>query len=361
MFYFINSILYFIRFVLFEKKTDVIFYYPQHFNRGNDGENLYFDHLYNSCVKYNLNYLIFEEPSKSTKFIRRNKPFDFIFYIVIILRKLRFSDRKIGSLLSKSILRGLHTRNIVVLSQSMVEFFRGLFPESNIYDVQHGIIHSKKENYFLNEAADPKLIDNNVKLIVNGKGIYELLVSSDKTNYFSENIYYIGIPNTKFDIFHVKSNNKILVTLQFTSDHTYTQNITLLNELKNFIVNYGDFTFYLKNHPRFKNEVNLDDIMNLVNVKTAPNNIIECLKICSIHLTSYSTSTFEAALCGVPTIFLNSLSEKFSMFSNDYKLDTQIKLLEMNKDYLNFSKKYIQWAKTYISDYDEKKFISLLR
>ena len=42
------SFFYFSKLFFISKKFDVIFYYPQHFNRGINDENLFFSHLYNN-------------------------------------------------------------------------------------------------------------------------------------------------------------------------------------------------------------------------------------------------------------------------------------------------------------------------
>ena len=113
---FIRSVFYFIYFSFKKRKLDILFYYPHHFNRGENGENLFLEHLYNSCKKNNLSFLVFEEPDIWSKKVRNKTaiPFYFIYFIIIFLRKLRVSDFYIGKILSKTILRGLIFKNCIV-------------------------------------------------------------------------------------------------------------------------------------------------------------------------------------------------------------------------------------------------------
>jgi len=101
------------------KVYDVVFYYPQHFNRGKNGENLFFKPLYESCKSNNISYLIFEEPDRKSDKIRNKEviPFDFIYFLIIILRKIGFTEQKIGKILSFTFLRGIKFKNYIVLSQ----------------------------------------------------------------------------------------------------------------------------------------------------------------------------------------------------------------------------------------------------
>ena len=60
--FFFRSILYFIVLIFRKREYDVIFYYPQHFNRGNKNKNNYFKNLIESCKDKGLRFIVFEEP-----------------------------------------------------------------------------------------------------------------------------------------------------------------------------------------------------------------------------------------------------------------------------------------------------------
>ena len=97
-----------------KRKYDVVFYYPQHFNRGENNENQFFKHLLLSCDSNNISYIVFEEPDFTIKSSRNSKAtqFDFIYLVVILLRKLfssdmttQLKDQKIGSFIAKIFFR----------------------------------------------------------------------------------------------------------------------------------------------------------------------------------------------------------------------------------------------------------------
>ena len=357
---FIASFFYFFRYLFVTNNVDVLFYYPKHFNRGENGENLFFKPLYASCKSNNISYLIFEEPDRKSDKVRNKEatPFDFIYFLIILLRKLGFSEQKIGKILSFTFLRGIKFKNYIVLSQSMLEIFRVVNKDAKLFDLQHGIIHSDKESYIKNNVVHPKLSENNVELLVAGEGYKEILEKADSSNYLKSNTHVIGTEKHK-TFLHTHPNRFILVTLQITEDHTEEQNQKLLEELNIFIDKNQDFTFYLKNHPRFNNEVDLSELFKKTNV--APRSLMKCFIDCSIHVTSYSTTTFECSEFGIPTVFLKSLQSDFNMFQTDFKYPLDLNLKEIIEKYNYYSSVVKEWESQYYSTFNEKKFISLLK
>ena len=120
--------------------------------------------------------------------------------------------------------------------------------------------------------------------------------------------------------------------------------------------------FYLKHHPRFNNEVNLSELLKLSNVMMAPLDINECFSLCSLHATAYSTSTFEAALLGIPTILI-PFENKFNYFQKEfnYPLNHSINAFDTISFYQEKSKIIKDWATAYYTPFNEPKFINLLR
>ena len=368
---FLKSARFFIRLLFFKQKVDVIFYYPQHFNRGNNGMNLYFIDMIDSCKNNEISYLVFEEPDYSSNKPRNKSsvPFDFIFLIIRFLRKLFRSeentikrDQKVGSILSRRLLRNLEFSKVILLSQSMVSFFRGVNKKCNIFDVQHGIIHNNKANYLMNNTVEPNILSNDVSVLLSGQSYQDILIRNEKEEYFRHHTHVLGSGMSSARIFHTSFNNNCLVTLQFTSDHIQDENNVLLETLEEFISNNSNINFYLKHHPRFNNEVDLIRILSLKNVRASHGEINDCFRLCSLHITSYSTSTFEAALCGIPTILINPLN-KYDYFVNDFKypIDYQIEDFKKDELYQSCSEIVLDWAKGYYHPYSEKVFLDIIR
>ena len=367
MFRFIYSFIYFVTLAFRKIGVDVIFYAPSHFNRGEYYENQFFKPLISSCKKNNISYLILEEPSKG-QHSRNNKsiPFDFIFLLIIILRKwmkvendIIATENKIGVLLSNTLFRNFRYKNYIVLSKSMISVFSTINKEAKLFDLQHGIIFTNKSDYFSNNILSPHLERNNVSLLLSGSKFKELLVKNGESNFVENNAHVIGVEvENKF--LHKEANKHVLVTLQFTEDHTNSQNKKLLEELEFVIDENRDLIFYLRNHPRFNNEVDLTRLYEFENVQRANSDLYSNFPKCSLHLTAYSTTTFECALLGIPTVFMQCLSDEFSMFKKDYDYPFNYSLVEVLNNYINCSNKVNNWAKSYYSDFNEDKFIKCL-
>ena len=90
----IRSFLFFLSTLIRKKKYDVIFYYPQHFNRSLDGENVFFKDLLLTCVNNRISYVIFEEPDFATSSKRSSVaiPFDFLYLLIVFLRKINVNN-----------------------------------------------------------------------------------------------------------------------------------------------------------------------------------------------------------------------------------------------------------------------------
>jgi len=370
--YFLKSALFFTSLIFRKIKVDVIFYYPHHFNRGKRGGNLYFLDMINTCRVNDISFLVFEEPDYNSKHKRgiENIPFDFVFMLIILFRKLYgkeaegiIKDQKIGCFLNSVFLRRLCFNNMITISQSMVSFFRGLNPKCKIFDVQHGIIHNNKSHYILNNKAESSLLDNDVHLLLNGQSFKNILLENDRSTYFKYHATVIGGHIQKSRLNHSKFNNNILITLQFTSDHDKDTNKLLYNYLEKFITSSTkDVNFYLKHHPRFNNEIDLSNLFELCNVYSTPEDINECFQLCSLHATAYSTSTFEAALYGIPTILINPL-KRFNYFNIDFQYPFQYSVDDFKDKrlYQKCSKIVMAWASDYYSQYNEQEFLNLLK
>ena len=63
-------------------------------------------------------------------------------------------------------------------------------------------------------------------------------------------------------------------------------------------------------------DFDINFLFKLNNVFKSKESLFESFKLCSIHITAYSTTTFEAHIWN-PNIFLTSLNDDFNMFHND--------------------------------------------
>lgn len=383
----LESIIFFSIGIFLKRSYDVVFYYPAHFNRGLNGENEFFEPFYEICIKNNISYLIFEEPDFSENSIRNKKtvPFDFVFYLLIILRKFvpvkkfeSFEHREwyFANILNRIYFKNIYFSNYIVLSNSMLGFFRGLNKNAHLYDYQHGVITSTPRSYS-DKLSTPKNIRlNNSNVLVYGKGFSNLLKKSVTDNYYHSHSKIIG-HYLKADMVDNYDNRKILFSLQIAEPNIDFNNkkIDLIVE---FFRTYSSFfiknkiEILLKHHPRFQNEVDPSPLYEFDFTSLYDEDIIKGLKKSFLHITLHSTTTFEAASLGIPTLLLNNNLLNPIFFVDDYSYPLGIKsgeniydsikyyLKDKNK-YLKDSKLVFDWYQNYYSELNQELFIELMK
>ena len=92
------------------------------------------------------------------------------------------------------------------------------------------------------------MTDNDVNLLLSGQSFKDILITNDNSNYFQSHAFVVGSHVFASDFIHQKFNNSVLVTLQFTHDHSNKQNTILLNELKAFIFSSTNMNFFGENN-----------------------------------------------------------------------------------------------------------------
>ena len=359
--------------IVFKKKHyKILFYSPQHFNRGKNNENLFFKDLFDYCNKNNISFLFLEEPDLKSKHKRSKKavPFDFIYYLIVLLRKLIYAnisqiekDKKIGRLLKYIFFRNITFDNYITISQSMLSFFNGVHSDARSFDLQHGIIHKKHNSYMINGYVSDNLQKNDTFLLVSGEYYKKILLQNDQENYFSNHAIVIGsYKNNYIKAKTSKLNKNVLVSLQFTDDHSKYENKVIADLLFKCVENNSSFHFYLKHHPRYNNTLDLSGFNALTNISFTNANLEDIFKRCAFHLTSYSTVTFEAGLNGIPTSFLNSDSiRNFISFKEFGYPFCNYSLTDLYDNYKICSLKTKSWAKKYYTTFDNKNFHNSLK
>lgn len=372
VYYIIKSMLYFAFRMFSQQRLDVVFYYPQHFNKSKEGDIPFFKPLIESCKSNGLSYLLLEEPDANVSTPRNSQavPFDFPWLLILVLRKLlplfvkqkaQEREQQIGRILKKTILRSLHFNNYIVLSQSMLGVFRGLGPQAQLFELQHGIIHANKSAYVLGDSIAEAVEANQLKLLLSGKGYQTVLASAN--DYYSRSTTVIGSHELSVNKPHTHFNGNVLVSLQFTRDHSQELNDLMFQDLAAFLKQYANstWTFYLKNHPRFNNEVPLDLLLQQENVQQAPILLSDCFDLCSMHVTSYSTTAFEAASLGIPSYFLLE-NGGHNYFQKDFQYPFSDKTFE--EVIASFSKLQAplkEWYARFYDSYSEKTFLATLK
>ena len=398
-----RSIFYFSKLFFVEKKYDVVFVSSIMFNRGENGENILFKPMIEYCKKNGLSYIVFEDPAFGT-YIKYNIneksiPFDFITIIQIILRKIYhlknkepsssddvyFRELKISKFVKKFFFNKFQSKIYITLIWNNVTLWRSLNPTSCIVDYQHAFIQDE-EDYYMEDGRPPRLkSDNNVVALVHGDRYKRILIDNDRTGFYSENnVKTVGINKTLNSQKKTALNNKkILFTLELTPDYNKEVNDTYAQIVEKIINSNADFLavnnyeIIFRHHPRytpydcpdikiehqfvsFDNENFLPDLLNDV----------------SLHMTFHSTSAFDAAIIGIPTIFIDMLKEMSpnEMFLKQYKYPCKNMVIKEHEDFKNILAKIdnketynrscidvFKWSKEFYHDFDETVFGDFLK
>lgn len=385
---FFKSLLYFSLSFFRKREYDVIFYYPSHFNRGENGQNEFFEPFYKICKQNSISYLVIEEPELHTN-IKRDEnavPFDFIFIIILILRKIiplgkfdSFQDREwfIAKLLKPIFFRNFSFNNYIVLSNSMVGFFRGLNKEAHLYDYQHGVITSQHRGYIGVDTNTPEHIKlNNVNLMVYGKGFKDVLRNAVSDKYYDSHVFAIGQSVNGVFKNHY-GEHTILFSLQF-ADPNPVFNQKILNKIVYFFEKYENFfvsnniSILLKHHPRFQYDIDPSPLYAFAFTKLYEGTLVDAFQKSCVHITFHSTTAFEASSMGIPTLLMENDLLDPQFFIDDYQYPLGIKneqsivetieaYLHDEIYYLDDAKRVYDWYHNFYASIDEQLFINLIK
>lgn len=311
------------KYILFSRKSDVIFFYPQHFNRSKEGDNPYFRPIVNLCKEIQLDVLLIEEPDlSSTCYPRDSKAlkFDLITVVEILTRKLLFKihpsysqetiDGYVAKIFSIITFNKFKVKCIFTISNSNIRFLSSINNSVNIYDLQHGIIYSGHSGYFNKKGELHNVLKRpNVKILIWGD-LYKNNINQFPGSVKCEDKFIVvGYPLYKrIEMNELFAEKKILISLQITSDISKEISYGILEMLEEFASEAISKGYYLilKHHPRFNNEVDLNPLMEKFNgnIEISTETIDSLSKIIKLQVTWGSTTALEYAAYGIPTYFL---------------------------------------------------------
>jgi len=396
-----KSILYFISIMFKNKNYDIAFVYLNHFNR--EGENPFFKNFIEVCKENNINYIEFEETDLKGAYSHypRNPeavPLDFITLIQVLLRKIftkknkNYSieeydnyykrEKKVSKIIKDIFFRKFNAKMYIVLANNNVTLWREINPLSKIIDYQHGMIWNGHDTTLINSKPHSIKIKNNIINMVYGRGFKELLIRFDKTGFYSKkNIIDIGFYQKLSPYQKRKNKRVILYSLQnvdLSSNKEYYEVIKkIIYANKNYFIE-NNYQIIFKNHPRYDRNDKLifEEELSFLSWMDDNASIDKIIDDVSLHITSKSTTAFDFALKGIPTIFVDMLESRSprEIFFNQYNYpinefiltdETQLQQLlpatEDDKRYQEYSKLVYDWAREFYQDFDEEKFLNLIK
>lgn len=395
---------YFIKLIFIPKKYDVVFVTSVFFNRGKEGENILLKPMIECCNNNSLSFTIIEETDlkgEYRNFIRQNRsiPFDFISLVQIVFRKIyNFiyknpssineeyeRDLKISNILRILFFKKFYSKVYITLLWNNVTLWRSINPDSCIVDYQHGIIFNGHAGY-IKDGKPPKVkFSNKITTLVYGDRFKSLLIENDNTKFYSEkNIFNVGLKkHIDSNIKVPKRNKKILFTLQITADfhekqfnEQYVQIVKkLIGDNSKFLA-LNNYEIIFRHHPRYSvtqcPKLKIENDFVSFDNKTP---ITDLLSDVDIHITFNSTSSLDAAMTGVPTIFIDMHNPQSpnEIFLNQYKYPLKNLVI---KDYQDLKKFLIEleskdtydryctsvkdWSSELYQDFDEIRFKDFL-
>ncbi len=395
---------YFIKLIFIPKKYDVVFVTSVFFNRGKEGENILLKPMIECCNNNSLSFTIIEETDlkgEYRNFIRQNRsiPFDFISLVQIVFRKIyNFiyknpssineeyeRDLKISNILRILFFKKFYSKVYITLLWNNVTLWRSINPDSCIVDYQHGIIFNGHAGY-IKDGKPPKVkFSNKITTLVYGDRFKSLLIENDNTKFYSEkNIFNVGLKkHIDSNIKVPKRNKKILFTLQITADfhekqfnEQYVQIVKKLIEDNSKFLALNNYEIIFRHHPRYSvtqcPKLKIENDFVSFDNKTP---ITDLLSDVDIHITFNSTSSLDAAMTGVPTIFIDMHNPQSpnEIFLNQYKYPLKNLVI---KDYQDLKKFLIEleskdtydryctsvqdWSSELYQDFDEIRFKDFL-
>jgi len=398
---FLSSFIYFIKLIFNTKKYDVVFMSTSFFNREQEGDNYLFRPLIKFCIENELSYIVFEETYfksySSYKVNKKSTPFIFITLVQIILRKLLnflykkpinkkeiyLQEVKISKIINRLFFRKFYSKVYITLIWNNSTLWRTINPDACIIDYQHGTIWNGHHGYLKNGYPPEDKIKNNITTLVHGDLFKNLLINNDKSQFYNDaNVIKVGFNREASRASKNQVNNKkILFTLQIAPDlnleEANKQNVKIITKLLDynakFLLDHG-YEIIFKHHPRYSKyncpEIKLEHpFVSFQNKKS----IYKLLSESSIHITFSSTSSIDAAVMSVPTIFID-MQKNWQFLPEDiffkqyeypcsellisefFDLKNILLNLEEKNIYDDISYKVNQWSKKLYHDFDPSIF-----
>ena len=395
---------------------DFIFSYHRSLTLGNGEPPELIHPLISFCERNNYSYLIFEESDvkffKNYNLSKNITPFIFISIIESILRKIFIFissedliqdwrhginrgklDKKV-SRITAIFLRKLNCKKIITLVSHKSNFWFFACPNSDIFDLQHGIIFDGDLNY-VKEGMPPKFkVETNIKTLVHSDLIKNLLINRDDTNFYDENnVKKIGRSVNRKDLPNILQNESkleryILFSAQNALDCGKAEQKQYLEKATNFFIDIKpillkyNFKIIHRDHPRADLDEPIPYLENEYIFRRHNKDLWRDIEDSFLHMTFNSSSAIEAASCGLPTIFLeldNPSSGDFpdlaskDIYLRQYKYphknlfvssiqDFDNALSDYIRNITNYSEGVLQWHNTLvesISDDSITKALSL--
>jgi len=370
------------RHVIFARKADVLFYYPQHFNRSAKGTNPFFDKLLETCDNHGIRYKLIEEPDWGTDKPRNPKAVrgDVMFWTIMVLRKIvslvyrrksfYYRERIVARMFNILSFGRFQTPVYITISGSMYHLFAALNPKAKVFDMQHGVLYKGHLTFFDgNERLHPQFYQQNLHWLMWGEG-YKGIFERGEEDVLHGRVHVIGYPIEQPLKETGDKEKTVLLSLQFTHDWEASALEKYKKLLADTLQQFAGtgYRVLLRHHPRFNNVINIDDLLAKYDFADITNLSFEQLVIqISLHVTYNSTTAFEYAQYGIPSVFMSNAdfphSENIFYKEYNYPLFRNADIVE-TLQYLennDVSDDIKGWYKLFYAPFNQEMLLRLIK
>jgi len=395
------SALFFGKLFFVKKKYDIVFIYRNTFNR-EEGENVLLHPFLELCKKKGHKYLLLEsrhvQDETGYPYLENKNaiPFNFINYLRTKLRqvvRVKHTDnglgpqwikreRAVAGILKKLFFRNLETKLFITLvGYENVAFLKFIYKNTTFAEYQHGVFwcaddrETREINFFRKNS-----LNTNTYYLTYGKGFCDVYKRCPgRLPYFAKNVISLGYYREISPLKKKNNNKTILYTLQnvdMENNSRYYQSIKEIVERNADYLSLNGYHILFKNHPRYERgdplifKKNYSFISFIDDTKSLTN-----FSDISLHITSKSTTAFDASVQGIPTVFVDTCEERspskifFDLYQyplKDFKITQAGSLQNIlkrteNPEFYHLCRKEVYiWSQSYYQAFDESIIIDLL-
>ena len=368
------------------------FFQPELFNRTEQKTNPFFDPLIDVCRKNNIPYRVFIAEKKASPNGYRNaagNSWILVWPEILGFRLIKWFHlpsrlvwRSLGAVMNLLTFGRYRADICITVAGVHMEILQGIAPRARLVDLQHGVIYPYHTGYFDKTGKLlPGLTENPQREYwVYGQGFKDIFLNNSQNscnyNFFKHKIFIVGNlleqpPQNK----NIATKNTIVFSLQFTDslsrkqmEHLAHDTVFLLEQLETHKI-INKYKIVLKHHPRYQNCYDLSFLIKKFPWISYSNaSTIDLISSAIFHITAYSTTAFEYALAGIPTLFFydkeNPEGQEFltALHYNAVKtFDDMLDLLNNNRSYKNAADNVRNWARYYYQSNNYQSIINAIQ
>lgn len=278
--------------------------------------------------------------------------------------------------------RGFRADLYITIAGNMSYEFATIYPRARVVELQHGVIYSRHGGYFEDGARlkEARRALRNIEYWLYGQGYADCFFKNpDNAKDLERRVKVVG------DLLGVTRHHEknegarrdaIVVSLQYTNDfgkdvlQSWTDDLTAVFAQMEAAGLQKRHQVLLKHHPRYANCFDISPMMKKFSwLQLTDRSTNDLISHAAYHITYFSTTAFEYAASGVPTLFTgsekNRLSKELMYGEHAYPLpmgfETMKKALDDQGEWARQGELVRGWYRKFYAPFDSSKCLALLR